>query len=146
MGKPGLLQFMGSQKSRWDLAAEQHSTSTFFHINYRITVKFHEKTTLKTWMNFERIWKWKCNCSVMSDYLRPHGLQSTRLLCQWNSPGKNTGLGSHYLLQGIFPTQVSKTQVFCIVGRFFTLWTTRKEFLSLLNRGFLCWIWCVSMN
>jgi len=25
----------------------------------------------------------------------------------WNSPGQNTGVGSHYLLQGIFPTQGS---------------------------------------
>ena len=29
----------------------------------------------------------------------------TGLLCPWNSPGKNTGVGSHSLLQGIFPTQ-----------------------------------------
>ena len=43
--------------------------------------------------------------SVMSNPLRPHGLQPTRLLCPWNSPGKNTGVGSNYLLQGIFPTQ-----------------------------------------
>ena len=28
-----------------------------------------------------------------------------RLLCPWNSPGKNTGVGCHFLLQGIFPTQ-----------------------------------------
>ena len=27
-----------------------------------------------------------------------------QLLCPWNSPGKNTGVGSHSLLQGIFPT------------------------------------------
>ena len=32
---------------------------------------------------------------------------STRLLCPWNSPGKNTGMGCHYLLQGIFLTQGS---------------------------------------
>ena len=43
--------------------------------------------------------------SVVSNSLQPHGLQSTRLLCPWNSPGKNTGLGSHTLLQKIFPTQ-----------------------------------------
>ena len=30
-------------------------------------------------------------------------LQPTRLLCPWNSPGKNTGMGSHSLLQGIPP-------------------------------------------
>ena len=28
-----------------------------------------------------------------------------RLFCPWNSPGKNNGVGSHCLLQGIFPTQ-----------------------------------------
>ena len=40
--------------------------------------------------------------SVVSNSLRPHGLQSARLLCSWDSPGKNTGVGSHFLLQGIF--------------------------------------------
>ena len=33
--------------------------------------------------------------------------QATRLLCPWDSPGKNTGVGCHALLQGIFPTQES---------------------------------------
>ena len=31
--------------------------------------------------------------SVVSDSVRPHGLQPTRLLRPWDSPGKNTGLG-----------------------------------------------------
>ena len=43
--------------------------------------------------------------SVLSDSLRPHGLSPTRLLCPWDSPGKNTGMGCHSLLQRIFPTQ-----------------------------------------
>ena len=47
------------------------------------------------------------SCSVMSDSLQPHRLQPTRLLCPWNSPGKNTRLGTHSLLQGILPTQGS---------------------------------------
>ena len=38
--------------------------------------------------------------SVMSDSLRPHRLQPTRLLCLWNSPGKSTRVSSHSLLQG----------------------------------------------
>ena len=29
---------------------------------------------------------------------------TARLLCPWNSPGKNTGVGLHSLLQGIFLT------------------------------------------
>ena len=35
----------------------------------------------------------------MSDSVRPHGLQPTRLLRPWDSPGKNTGVGCHFLLQ-----------------------------------------------
>ena len=35
----------------------------------------------------------------MSDSVRPHGLQPTRLLHPWDSPGKNTGVGCHFLLQ-----------------------------------------------
>ena len=34
------------------------------------------------------------SCSVMSNSLQPHGLEPARLLCPWNSPGKNTGLSS----------------------------------------------------
>ena len=36
--------------------------------------------------------------SVLSDSVRPHGLQPTRLLRPWDSPGKNTGVGCHFLL------------------------------------------------
>ena len=36
---------------------------------------------------------------VVSESLRPHGLQPTRLLCPWDSPGKNTGVSCHFLLQ-----------------------------------------------
>ena len=45
------------------------------------------------------------SCSVVSESLRSHGLQRTRFLCPWDFPGKNTGVGSLSLLQGIFPTQ-----------------------------------------
>ena len=45
--------------------------------------------------------------SVMSDSWRPHGLEPARLLCPWNSPGKDNRVGCHSLLQGIFPTQGS---------------------------------------
>ena len=35
----------------------------------------------------------------MSDSVRPHGRQPTRLPCPWDSPGKNPGVGCHFLLQ-----------------------------------------------
>ena len=38
---------------------------------------------------------------------------TTRLLCPWDFPGKNTGVGSHFLLQGIFLTQESNTRLLC---------------------------------
>ena len=57
---------------------------------------------------------YKCNLynyicesfSVVSDSLLPHGLYSL-----WNSPGWNTGVGSHSLLWGIFPTQESNPRL-----------------------------------
>ena len=47
-------------------------------------------------------WMWKCKSPVVSDSLWPH-----RLYNPWNSPGQNTGVSSHFLLQGIFSTQES---------------------------------------
>ena len=47
--------------------------------------------------------------SVMSNFLLPYKQWPTRLLCPWNSPGKNTGAGSHFLLQRIIPTQGSNS-------------------------------------
>ena len=50
-----------------------------------------------------------CVCSVSRcsrvRLFATHGLQAARLLCPWDSPGKNTGVDCHALLQGIFPTQ-----------------------------------------
>ena len=37
---------------------------------------------------------------VVSDSLQPHGLYSP-----WDSPGQDAGMGSHSVLQGMFPTQ-----------------------------------------
>ena len=51
-----------------------------------------------------------CACSVdllVSNSLPPYGLWPSRLLCSWNSPGKNTRVGCFALLQGIFLTQRS---------------------------------------
>ena len=46
------------------------------------------------------------SCSVVSDSVRPHRRQPTRLPCPWDSPGKNIGVGCHALLQGIFPSGI----------------------------------------
>ena len=50
----------------------------------------------------ERMGQGSVSGSVVSNTFQPHGLYPVRLLCPWNSPVKNTGVGSHSLLQGIF--------------------------------------------
>ena len=49
----------------------------------------------------------KSNCELLScpTLCDPMDCSPPRLLCLWNSPGKNTGVGSHSPLQCIFPTQ-----------------------------------------
>ena len=56
-----------------------------------------------------------------------------RLICPWNSPGKNTGVRSPFLLQGIFLETRHQTQVSCTAGSFFTIWATREATLVLQN-------------
>ena len=49
-----------------------------------------------------------CVCvsrSILCNSLQPHGLSPTRLLCPWDSLSKNTRVGCHSFLQGIFLTQ-----------------------------------------
>ena len=50
-----------------------------------------------------------CMCSVVSDYLRPHGLWTVvhQASLSVEFPGQNTGAGCHFLLQGSFLIQGS---------------------------------------
>ena len=59
----------------------------------------------------------------MSDSLRPCGWQPARLLCPWDFPGENTGVGCPFFLQRIFLTQGLKPCLLCLLawaGGFFT--------------------------
>ena len=51
------------------------------------------------------IYSWTRTCLIVSNSLQPHGLQPVRLLCPWDSPGKNTEVSCHALPQGIFLAQ-----------------------------------------
>ena len=50
----------------------------------------------------------------MSDSVRPHGLQPTRLRRPWDSPGKNTGVGCHFLLQCMKVESESEVSQSCL--------------------------------
>ena len=69
--------------------------------------------------------------------LQPYGLRPTRLLCPWDSPGKNTGVGCHALLQGDLPhpgIEPASLMSPALAGGFFTTSTT-WEAPNLQNRG-----------
>ena len=51
--------------------------------------------------------------SVVPDSLQPPGQQPTRLPCPWDSPGKNTGVGCHFLLQGMKEKSESEVAQSC---------------------------------
>ena len=66
---------------------------------------------------------------VLSDSLQPHGPYPARLLCPWDSSGKNTRVGCHALLQEIFPIQglnPGSLSSPALAGRFFTTSATWK--------------------
>ena len=52
---------------------------------------------------------------AVSDSLQPHGLQPARLLCPWDSPGKNPGVSCHALFQGISPAQAQNPHLLCLL-------------------------------
>ena len=74
--------------------------------------------------------------SVMSDSLQPHGLQPPRLLCPWDSPGKNTGVVC------ISSSRVSsqprdQTCVSCIRGKSLTRWDNQTIYLPVIYSVYL---------
>ena len=53
----------------------------------------------------------------MSDSVRPHGRQPIRLCCPWDSPGKNCGVGCHFLLQCMKVRSESEVAQSCLTLR-----------------------------
>ena len=78
--------------------------------------------------------------------LRPRGLWPTRLLCRWDSPGKNTRVGCHFLFQGTFLTQ-GRTQVSCIGRWVHNHWAPGSPFVRLgcYPLWLVATLWCASL-
>ena len=112
-------------------------------------------------------WESLCRCcccqvaSVVSDSVQPHRRQPTRLRRPWDSPGKNTGVGCHFLLQcmkvKVKVKSLSRVQLLAIP------WTaayqappsvgfSRQEYWNgvplpspLLVLGLVLWIFCLQV-
>ena len=83
------------------------------HSNFSYCLKFHHRrVSLQTFKLFslgdivERVRMCVCALSCVW-FFATHGLQPGRLLHPWSFPGQVTGVGCHFPLQGIFPTQGS---------------------------------------
>ena len=68
-------------------------------------------------------WKWKCpSLSCVWLFATPWTV-ACQLLCPWNSPVKNRGVGYHFLLRGSSWLR-DWSQVSRVAGKFFTIWAT----------------------
>ena len=81
-------------------------------------------TNCHSWKNYLMLESESVSHSFMSNSLQPHELWPARLFRPWNSPGKKTEVvaipfsrGSSWPRDG--------TWVFCLAGRFFTIWAAR---------------------
>ena len=93
----------------------------------------------------------------MSDSLRPHGLQPTRLLHPWDFPGKSTGVDCHCLLQnhhktqptpllGIYPEETKIEKDTCIplfISALFAKTTTWKQPRCALTDEWIKKLWYI---
>ena len=113
-GEPGGLPSMGSHRvgHNWsDLAA-----AAFYckHIQFILSLMGFPLNKIEQIADEYLIKRvCVCVCSVAPDSLQPHRLQPARLLCPWDFPGKNTGVGCHFLHQGIFLTSGSNSCISC---------------------------------
>ena len=78
---------------------------------------------------------WEHLVAPSSDSLRPRELQPARLLCPWDSPGRNTGVSCHALLQGIFLTQGSNLCLLCLLH-----WQAGSVPLTLPGKPSIQWV------
>ena len=74
-------------------------------------------SSFTSFVRFISICRFRCLVAKLCLTLRPSGLWPTRLLCPWDSPGKNTGVGCHDLLQAFFPTQGSNPCLLSLLYR-----------------------------
>ena len=81
-------------------------------------------------------WWWCLVAQCVLLFRKPMDCIAPRLLCSWDFPGKNTGVGCHFLLQGIFPDPGIEPVSSALTGRFFIAEPPGKPLPVLV--GILC--------
>ena len=114
----------GNSLSCHSLSFKVSSLSTFFCPTFGLIMLVLQSPELLSVATRRRV---KCMSTIFPFVLCAKSLQSCltlcdspwtatpRLLCPWDSPGRNTGVGCHFLLQGFFPTQRWNPCVLCIL-------------------------------
>ena len=120
------------QLSHTVVSLDKHHTSIHSRVFYVSlfsdkTENVKEKTCI--WAHRDML-----SCLVVSNSLRSRGLQPTRLLCPWDSPGKNTGVGCHSLLQRMYPPK-DQIHVSCIGWQTLYHWATWEAYVYLTLRA-----------
>ena len=106
MGPGRFLRLEGVEKTRFH--------SQLCHLRNTLIIKFRNPNPDRWHMPSKAAYSVHMSAQLCLT-LWLHGLQTARLLCLGDSPGKNTGVGCHFLLQGIFPTQGSNPSFLCLL-------------------------------
>ena len=116
-----LVDFRGGPNYRWKLSRDCYDNRTECSCVTEWTMSYLGERSRKDWehgkKNLTLLGVHLCNIKTVTylslsmlirpSLLRPHELYPTRFLWPWDFPGKNTGMGSHFLLQRILLTQGS---------------------------------------
>ena len=113
--RTGRLQSIVSQRVRYNLATEQQPNSR----TRALRVSGYGESSSGSFLTRRKSLKndpWVHDkplqlCLTLCDTMDC----SLPVLCPWDSPGKNFGVGCHALLQGIFPTQGSNPSLSCLL-------------------------------
>ena len=105
----GLIHSANTSEEFWSASEGlEHPDTWFEHLKSRKSIKsfIYLVSIIYFGIPINCVCVCVCMCvrSVVSNSVWPHGLLPTRPLCPWNSLGKNTGVGCHFLLQGMFST------------------------------------------
>ena len=87
---------LARRRARLQVASGDYSKTRWPEVRDKHTRQMRKKCRSNSQHQEGLVWgQVQLSRSVVSNSVQPHGLQPARLLCPWNSPGKDTGVGGH---------------------------------------------------